>query len=174
MSQLGGVRWSEKESHTIRAFQSVMLVNQWIYRIRPRCWYLSLSFFSDWSRVEVVVGGIVMQCQVLLSAQISLAGWVSIHSRHYLTNLLGQAGPSQPSHHSQLSGWLCFTEGREVRSDYLEDCVEKHGKYRGIIKTKDGINPQKMVLKLKYQIPTIRSSLQSVLQFIFKARNVLA
>ena len=69
--------------------------------------------------MEVVVGGIVMQCQVLLSAQISLAGIVSIHSRHYLTNLLGQAGPRQPIPATTLScpaGCALLREGKSAQT----------------------------------------------------------
>ena len=105
MSQLAGMR----------TFQSVRTVFLTQYISDPGVGVylgLSLSFF----RVVVVVvevvvvqrfqwfqwyGGIVMQCQVLLSEQISVAGWVSIHSRHYLTNLLGQTRPGQhwAAHH---------------------------------------------------------------------------
>ena len=65
---------------------------------------------------------------------------MSIHSRHYLTNLLGQAGPAL-LHHS--AGRVCFTEGREVRSDHSEQRTEKQREYSGVIRTKAANIPQK-------------------------------
>ena len=173
MSQLAGRR-------TFQSVRTVFLTQYIGYQTQVlESILVSLSVSSEWwwrwSQWFQWCGGIVMQCQVLLSEQISVAGWVSIHSRHYLTNLLGQTRPGQhwagctPLHSPPGCALLREGKSAHITDNFNMETWDWSG---GMIKTKTGITPQKIFLK--YQLPTIRSSLQSVLQFIFKARNVLA